>query len=302
MRTVLRNTFDIYKHNFPKLFLPLLVFQIVLLFPVFFFAIPGTVSAARTFLVLLMQGGGAIGSLIALLGIIALIALFVSPVVICNTVHIIDSNHCGHRVTFRESFAFSKGCYTSMLKTYFSTLVMLIPVAIVAAIIAYAAFSSGVDLKALSPGQIAALVVIVTMLLLFLLGTVFVPYVVVSEHKSGFLGTRTSFTYIFKGGFWSNLGRLAMAALIVGAGMLFVNWLSTLPFRELVDLYLANPEQALAHPLMVSSILISLLAVVVIAFIMPIWYSMSYGTYQNAKHAYEHKMKIKSETTEAEKQ
>lgn len=290
--TVFKNSFRVYKQNFWLLFLPLVLFQIVMLMPLYIFTMPGTTSTARAFLLLLSEGGAGISSIVYILIMIGLIALFFSPLIVSNTVYIIDCDYFGQKTGAKEAFIFSRKTYGSMLKSYLSTLVLALPVVAIVVLVCYLTFKNGFNYLALLPHEIAIIVVLVIGVLLFLLGTVFLPYIVVSEKKGGFKAVLRSFRYVYKGNFLSNLSRLAMAAAIVGLGMLLINWLSTLPFGELFDLYMKDPMLALKHPLMAFSVLLSFVAVAIIAFILPIWYGISYNTYKGAKQYYETKYKL----------
>ena len=286
-----RHSALVYKKNFAKLFLPLLLFQLVLLVPLMFFTMPGTVSVARSLLLTLSQtGGSSISSVLSVLLIVACVAIFVSPLMVSNVVYVINSDYEGQSVTFREAGGHAKKRYVGMLRSYFAIIVLMIPIIVVAALIfGNIAFDGGVLKDPLPGGATTAIIVIAAVVLFFLFGIVFVPYTVAVEGKNGMKAVFTSYRYAFFGNFWSNFTRILTAAAIVALGGVVINWLSQLPFKELYNLYLRDPMLALQDPLMVFVILLALAAIVVITLIFPFWYAFTYHTYQNAKYEYEQK-------------
>ena len=78
-KTMFRRSGIVYKRNFSRLFLPLLLFQLVLLVPLMFFTMPGTVSVARSLLLTLSRAGrSGLSSIGAMLSVVAGVAVFVS--------------------------------------------------------------------------------------------------------------------------------------------------------------------------------------------------------------------------------
>lgn len=286
-----------YKKNFGRLFVPLLLFQLVLLVPLMFFTMPGTVSVARSLLLTLSQtGGSSLSSVLSVLGIVLCVAVFVSPFMVSNVVYVIDSDYHEREVTFKEAAMHAKKRYGNMLKSYFAIIILLVPViALAVCVIGIGAFEGGVLMQALPPGETVALVLILLVVLFMVFGIVFVPYTVAIQGKSGFRAVFTSYRYAFLGNFWSNFTRILTAALIVALGGVVINWLSQLPFKELYELYLVDPMLALKDPLMVFVILLALAAIVLITLILPFWYAFTYHTYQNAKYEYEKKYPQKAE-------
>lgn len=280
-----------YKKNFSKLFVPLLLFQLVLLVPLMFFTMPGTVSVARSLLLTLSQtGGSSLSSVLCVLGIVLCVAVFVSPLMVSNVVYVIDSDYHEKEVTFKDAAAHAKKRYTGMLRAYLAIIALLIPVVVLAVcVIGSGAFVDGVLTQALSTGETVVLVLILLLALFMVFGIVFVPYTVAVQEKGGFRAVFTSYRYAFLGNFWSNFTRILTAAVIVALGGVVVNWLSQLPFKQLYELYLVDPMLALQDPLMVFVILLALAAIVVITLIFPFWYAFTYHTYQNAKYEYEKK-------------
>lgn len=95
-KTMFRTSGIVYKRNFGRLFLPLLLFQLVLLVPLMFFTMPGTVSVARSLLLTLSQtGGSSLSSVVTVLAIVAGVAVFASPLMVSNVVYVIDSDYSG---------------------------------------------------------------------------------------------------------------------------------------------------------------------------------------------------------------
>lgn len=280
-----------YRKNFGKLFVPLLLFQLVLLVPLMFFTMPGTVSVARSVLLTLSQtGGSSLSSVMGVLSIVLCIAIFLSPLMVSNVVYVIDSDYHNRDITFREAAAYAKKRYGGMLRSYFVIIVLLIPILILmGCVIGGGAFVDGVLKQTLDPGEIIAVVLLAAGALLILFGIVFVPYTVAVQQKAGFCAVVISYRYAFLGNFWSNFTRILTAAAIVALGGVVVNWLSQLPFRELYELYLVDPMLALKDPLMVFVILLAFMAIVVVTLILPFWYAFTYNTYRNAKYEYEKK-------------
>ena len=292
IKDIFVNAFTVYKKNFGKLFLPLLVMQLVILLPLLFFTMPGTVNMARALLKTLSsfsQTGTGMSSVLYVFAFILLVLLFFSPLIVSNTVYVVDKDYDQKAVTLKESLGFARHNYGSMIKSYFAALVTATPVFFYIIFVVSQVYMSQFDIALMDGLDWFLIITAIAAFLLFLLGTIFVPYVVVSEKKSGFTALFTSFRYLYKGNFLSTLGRLALAAGMVGALMFVVNWLSQLPFAELFDLYLENPAAALQEPLMVFAIILALLAIFLVALIMPFWYAFSYNTYRGAKLEYEEK-------------
>jgi hypothetical protein len=287
LRQLFKNAFAVYTKNFGKLFAPLLILQLALLLPLLLFTMPATVNMARALLAssaAYAATGEGIPTVYYVLIYMLLALLFISPLVVSNTVFVIDQDSKNEAVTFRRSFRFSRGNYGSMLKSYFACIVASAPLFF--ALFLQLARLFGRRAAAAMPVSYVLTAVVVAALLMYILGTVFLPYVVVSENERGFSALTRSFRYIYRGNFWANLSRLAIGAGIVGLLVYAVNWLSQLPFRELFDLYLADPAAALREPLMVFAILLSIAAIVLVALIMPFWYAFSYHTYLDARVAH----------------
>lgn len=288
----LLNSLAVYKKNFGKLLVPILVMQLLVLLPLLFFTMPGTVNMARALLVTFasfsLTGEGR-GAVLYVLVYMLLALMFVSPLIVSNTVYVVDKDYSNERVTFRQSFAFSRGNYGSMLKSYFATIVVSIPMFFVIVLLLSHMFITGFDLENLQPADIVSLVASAVMFLAYLLGTVFLPYIVVAEDKAGFAALWTSFRYIYRGDFLVNLLRLVFVAILVGGLVMFINWLSQLPFKDLFYLYLEDPRAAMAEPLMVFALLLSVMAIFLVALILPFWYAFSYNTYRVAKSTFEKK-------------
>ena len=290
-KTMFRESGLVYRKNFSRLFIPLLAFQLVLLVPLMFFTMPGTVSVARSLLLTLSQtGGSSLASVLTVLGIVLCVALFVSPLMVSNVVYVIDSDYHGRDITFRNAGAHARKRYGSMLRSYFAIIVLLIPLIVAAVIvIGNVAFADGILVETLSGGEIALLVGFARVVLFVVFGIVFVPYTVAVQGQKGFKAVFSSYRYAFLGNFWSNFTRVLTAALIVVLGGVLINWLSQLPFLELYELYLTDPMLALQNPLMIFVVLLALAAIIVITLIFPFWYAFTYHTYQNAKYEYEKK-------------
>lgn len=290
-KTMLRQSGVVYKRNFSRLFVPLLLFQLVLLVPLMFFTIPGTVSVARSLLLTLSQtGGSSLSSVLTVLLVVACVAVFVSPLMVANVAYVIDSDYHGRTITWGDARAHAKKRYLPMLRSYCAAIALLaLPVAGVIAVFGSVAFRDGVMLTVLPWESIVLLVALVLGLLFLLFGIVFLPYTVAVQGQAGFKAVFSSYRYAFLGNFWSNFTRVLFAALVVALGGLLVNWLSQLPFRELYNLYLVDPMSALRNPLMVFVILFALVAIVVVTLVFPFWYAFTYHTYKNAKCEYEKK-------------
>ncbi|MDL2236215.1 hypothetical protein LJC56_00060 [Christensenellaceae bacterium OttesenSCG-928-K19] len=283
LKMILLNAINVYRKNFSKLFVPLLIMQLAMLLPLMFFTMPGTVNVARALLVTFSsysQTGQGVSGVVYVVVFILLILLFLSPLIVSNTVYVIDKDYDNERVSLKQSLGFGKKNYFKMLKSYFAVIAMAMPVFFVVWLMLYGMFVNGFDIMALTVLDIFFIVVSVILVLLFVLGTVFVPYIIVREKRSGFSAAWLSFKYVYKGNFLNTLGRLAFAGAIVLGLVLIINWLSQLPFGELFDLYLRDPLLALQEPLMLFAIVLSIIAIFLVAFIMPFWYAFSYNTYR----------------------
>lgn len=294
LKDAVARAFHTYKHHFKRLFLPLLVFQVILLLPFLFIALPGTVSMLRGVLDFLNETGGSIDGIIYLVVSIVGVALLLSPLIIGCAVYVIDRDFHGDQVHFRDAFRFGRKSYWPMLKSYLCAIVLVIPVALVVILIFSQMFSSGFDLLALKPVDIFILLVIAVGILLFFMGTIFIPYTVVSEKKQGFESVSASFRYVYRGSFLSNLSRLLLMGIVLVVAVYVVKWITTLPFKELFELYLVDPQSALRQPLMIAAIMVVILGLFVTAFILPFWYAFSYNTYKGAKLKYEQKCDAKA--------
>jgi len=283
-----------YKQHFKRLFLPLLVFQVILLLPFLFMALPGTVSLLRDVLEFLNETGGSIRGILYLVISLVAVALFLSPLIIGGAVYVIDRDFEGKPVHFKEAFRFGRKSYWPMLKSYLCAIVLVIPIVLVVIVIFRQMFSHGFDLVFLKPVDIFILIVIAVGILLFFMGTIFVPYTVVSEKKGGFAAVSASFKYVYKGSFLSNLSRLLLMGIVLVVAVLVVKWITTLPFQELFELYLVDPASALRQPLMIAAIMVVILGLFVVAFVLPFWYAFSYNTYKGAKMKYEQKCSEKA--------
>ncbi len=291
LKDIFINALVVYKKNFGKLFLPLLVLQLAVLLPLMFFTMPGTVNAAKALLVTISsfsRTGEGSSSVFYVFVFILLVLIFLSPLIVSNTVYVVDKDYQGKTVdSFRQSFGFSRRNYGNMIKSYFAGILLAMPVIFIIFLLLSGMFMRGFDIGALSGADTVSIVISVVLVLLYVLGTVFIPYTVVAEKKSGFSAVYSSFKYIYRGNFLGTLGKLALAAALIGALMAFINWLSQLPFAELFYLYLRDPLAALQQPLMIFAIVLSLIAIFVVALIIPFWYAFSYNTYQGAKLYYE---------------
>lgn len=287
-KTMFRMSGTVYKRNFGRLFLPLLLFQLVLLVPLMFFTMPGTVSVARSLLLTLSQtGGSSLSSVVTVLAIVVCVAIFASPLMVSNVVYVIDSDYAGKNVTFRDASAHAKRRYGSMLRSYFAAIALLaLPVAGIITAIVAVVLPGGVPAAVLPVWQIAVIVALALLALLLFFGIVFIPYTVAVESQGGFRAVFSSYRYAFLGNFWSNFTRVLTAAAIVALAGVVINWLSQLPFKELYELYLVDPMLALQNPLMIFVILFALLAIVVVTFVFPFWYAFTYHTYRNARYEY----------------
>lgn len=288
VKEIFAKSFAVYKKNFANLFLPLLVLQLVLLLPLLFFTMPGTVNAARALLISLSsfsQTGTGISAMLYVFAFIVLALLFFSPLVISNTVYVISKDMQGKQVGFRRSFAFSKGNYGKMLGSYFAGLTCGMPLILAVVLLLYDTFANRLDPALLNGGDYALIALAAALVLLYLLGSVFLPFIAVVEGKWGFKALFSSFKYVYTD-FWANLGRLGLAALLLLGLASAINWLAQLPFEELFYLYLENPAAALKEPLMVFAIVLSIAAIVLVAFLLPFWYAFSFNTYRGARQNY----------------
>jgi hypothetical protein len=85
---ILKKTVTVYKKNFGKMYLPLLGFQLIVLLPLLFFTMPGTMNAARAFLktlAMFSKTGSGISSVLYVFIFMLLAVLFISPLVVSNT-------------------------------------------------------------------------------------------------------------------------------------------------------------------------------------------------------------------------
>ncbi|MEF9863555.1 MAG: hypothetical protein RR777_01285 [Christensenellaceae bacterium] len=289
LKEIFKRTMTSYKQNFPKLFVPLMLFQLVLLLPLLFFTMPGTVSVARSVLLTLSQigGGDKIYSILSVLIIVALVAVFLSPLMVGDVVYVINRDYHNQKAGFKQAFAHGKKRYADMLKSYFAIIVLILPV-----ILAIVLLLLNLNLADIACAKNIVLITLCGLLLIFFLfGIVFVPYTVAIQRKKGFDAVLTSYQYAYKGNFLSNFGRILIAAAMVVAAGSFINWLSQLPFADLFYLYLENPLAALSQPLMIFAILLSVAAIIIITLVFPFWYAFTYHTYKNAEFEYNRKYK-----------
>jgi len=292
IKDILKNTLHVYTKNFGKLFMPILLMQLIMFLPLLFFTMPGTVNMARALIVTFSSysiTGTGLSSVFYVFIYMLLVLLFFSPLCVNNTVFVVHKDRLDEYVTFRQSLGFSKRNYGKMIKTYFAAIIAGMPFIFYAILVLYNLYIREFDYLALTALDYFLIVSAAVSFLLYLLGTVFVPYVVVAEKKSGFSALLSSFRYVYKGNFLINLVRLAIGAGIAGLLIFCVNWLSQLPFKDLFDLYLIDPAAAFREPLMVFAISLSIAAIFLVALIMPFWYAFSFNTYIDAKIEYEQK-------------
>ncbi len=287
------NALAVYKKNFATLFVPLLILQLIVLLPMTFFTMPGTMNAVRALLSSLTSlsrtGDGLSPSMLPVFAYILLMLLFFSPIIVSNTVFVVEKDFHEKAVTFRESLGFAKGNYGCMIKSYFAAVVCALPIFAAMGLVLASMFIKQFDLEFINGFDQFLTIGSLIAFMLYALGTVFVPYVVVAEEKSGFSALKASFSYIYKGRFLATVGRLAVGAGVVGAFVLLINWLAQLPFAELFDLYLKDPAAAFQEPLMILAIVLAVGAIFLVALIIPFWYAFSYNTYKGAREYYAEK-------------
>ena len=289
-KTMFRTSGIVYKRNFGRLFLPLLLFQLVLLVPLMFFTMPGTVSVARSLLLTLSQTGGS-----SLSSVVTVLCDRCRSRCFCVAADGFKRGICHRQRLFGEKRVLP-GCKRAREA----------PVRQYAAVIflcrhraarscrgqdrrghrghraARRGSGNGIARMAdrghrgpCARGPAA------------LFGIVFIPYTVAVEGQRRIPGGPQFLPLCVLGNFWSNFTRVLTAAVIVALAGVVINWLSQLPFKELYELYLVEPMLALQNPLMVFVILFALLAIVVVTFVFPFWYAFTYHTYRNAKYEYE---------------
>lgn len=290
------NALAVYKKNFAKLFVPLLIMQLLILLPMTFFTMPGTVNALRALLSALTSfsrtGDGLSSSILPVFAYILLMLLFFSLIIVSNTVFVVDKDFHDKPVTFRQSLGFARGNYGSMIKSYFAAVVWALPIFAAMGLVLASMFIKQFDIAFINGFDQFLSIASLIAFMLYTLGTVFVPYVVVAEEKSGFRALKSSFRYIYGGHFLGTVGRLALGAGVVGAMMLLINWLAQLPFAELFDLYLRDPAAAFKEPLMILAIVLAVGAIFLVALIIPFWYAFSYNTYRGAREYYAEKTSL----------
>ena len=293
IKELITKALSVYKHNFLKLFLPILALQLCVLLPLLFFTLPGTMNIVRALLMTIKNytlGGQLSRPVFYVLIYILCALLFLSPLVVNNTVYIIAEEQKPAPVSFRKSVRFAFRNYMNMLRTYGAVILIAVPVFIADALLIASAVDFTAAPPALKPFGIPALAAAAVLFMLFLLGTVFMPYIVGTCEAKGFAAVKRSFKIIYKGRFSKNLARLASGAAIAGAGIFAVNMLSQLPFGELIELYLNDPKAAAAHPLMGVATAGSIAALFIAALIIPFWYAFTYNTYLDAIEDYKSKM------------
>ncbi len=129
-KTVLMNAVSVYKKNFSKLFVPLLLFQFALLLPLMFFTMPGTVNMARALLVTFesySRTGGGMSVVLYVLLYVILVLLFLSPLIVSNTVYVVNKDYLNEPVSLKQSMGFARKNYGKMIVSYFSTIALFMP-------------------------------------------------------------------------------------------------------------------------------------------------------------------------------
>lgn len=293
IKELIKKALSVYKHNFMKLFLPILALQLAVLLPLLFFTLPGTMNIVRALFMTIKNytlGGQLSRPVFYVLVYILCALLFLSPLVVNNTVYIIEYEQKPAPVSFRKSVKFAFKNYMNMLRTYGAVILLAIPVFAVDALLIFASVDFKAAPPALKPFAIPLLAAAAALFALFLLGTVFMPYIVATCEAKGFAAVKRSFGIIYNGRFSKNLARLASGAAMAGAALFAVNMLSQLPFGDLVELYLIDPKAAAAHPLMGVAAAGSIGALFVAALIIPFWYAFTYNTYLDAKQDYKSKI------------
>lgn len=293
IRELISKALSVYRHNFMKLFLPILALQLAVLLPLLFFTLPGTMNIVRAIFMTVKNytlGGQLSRPVFYVLIYILCALLFLSPLVVNNTVYIIEYEQKPAPVSFRKSVKFAFKNYMNMLRTYGAVILIAFPVFIADTILIGASVDFTAAPPELKPYGLPLIIAAAVLFMLFLLGTVFMPYIVGTCEAKGFAAVKQSFKIIYKGRFSKNLARLASGAAMAGAGIFAVNMLSQLPFGEFIELYLNDPKAAAAHPLMGVATAGSIAALFIAALIIPFWYAFTYNTYLDAKQDYKSKI------------
>lgn len=293
IRELILKALSVYRRNFFKLFAPILALQLVVLLPLLFFTLPGTMNIIRALFMTIKNyslGGQLSRPVFYVLIYILCALLFLSPLVVNNTVYIIATEQKPAPVSGKKAVLFAFKNYMNMLRTYGAVILLAIPDFIADALLIIASVDFKSAPPALKPFGIPLLAAAAVLFMLFLLGTVFMPYIVGTCEAKGFAAVKKSFKIIYKGKFSKNLARLASGAAMAGAAIFAFNMLSQLPFADLVELYLVDPKAAMADPLMGVAAAGSVAALVMAALIIPFWYAFTYNTYLDAKQDYKSKL------------
>lgn len=293
IKELIKEALAVYRHNFLKLFLPILALQLAVLLPLLFFTLPGTMNIVRALFMTIKNyslGGQLSLPVFYVLVYILCALLFLSPLVVNNTVYIIATEQKPAPVSAKKAVSFAFKNYMNMLRTYGAVILLAIPVFAADALLIFASVDFNAAPPSVKPWGVPCLAAAAVLFMLFLLGTVFMPYIVATCEAHGFAAVNKSFRIIYKGRFSKNLARLASGAAMAGAVIFAVNMLSQLPFADLVELYLSDPKAAMAHPLMGVAAAGSIAALIIAALIIPFWYAFTYNTYLDAKQDYKSKI------------
>lgn len=293
IKELITKALRVYRKNFLKLFIPILALQLAVLLPLLFFTLPGTMNIVQALLMTIKNytlGGELSRPVFYVLIYILCALLFLSPLVVNNSVYIISTEQIPAPVKTKEAVRFSFKNYMNMLKTYGVIILWAIPTFLADGLLIYASIDFTLAPPALKPWGIPLLIAAAVIFLLFLLGTVFIPYIVGTREAYGLKAVVKSFRIIYKGRFSKNLVRLASGAAMVGVVLFAVNLLSQLPFGDLIELYLRDPKAGMEHPLMGVAIAGSIVALFLAALIIPFWYAFTYNTYLDAKEDYNSKI------------
>ncbi len=292
LRGLTYKAFGVYRRRLWMLVVPVILWQIVSFSPLLVFTLPSIATVIKSILVSVIEQLKNIQHIAVALVCMGAIALLSIPLVAGDVVEIIRLDQAGETPTRKLAFTRARGMYKKMLSAYGAAIACGLPAFAFAGLLAYLAFThDGMIIKQVNVSAVLLLIAAVAVLMFYLFSLAFLPYVVMRENLGGFTAYGRSARVAYLGNFKSIFPKmLVMAGILFGVG-LGIKTLLQLPFADLFLAYLMNPWNTLHEPGMIFAMLLSVLAIVVTAMIMPVWYAFSYYAFEDARRAYESKKK-----------
>lgn len=267
--------------------------QIMIFLPMLIFTVPGLLAAVHKVISVVTAGSANLSNMYVIIGVIAVFALFFAPFAIAWVAYVVGADYENINITFKTCIKSAMQNYKAMLSSYLSAFIVFVPVLLVAftlqfnlaiALLANKIFNAYIVLPVLITGVVTVL---------YLLGTAFLPYIVVKEKTSGFRALLTSFKYIYLGNFLKNFVKMLFCALLMGGLSALKGYISSLPVAEVIQVYFVNPTLSVFNRYFPTAIGVAVVSIIVTAVVLPFWYAFSYNTYKGAKLDYQQKRGIK---------